>query len=268
MNEINFLISGRQLFKEATINGETGKGSSSKLLVYCKGTMQTTGKFILLLVLLAIVGWVSGNAPALFAQTALSGAELEDACQVYADKAVKYGKEWEQLQCPKKLNVGMQLFSTDRNYLYNRCKNSVGTTIAADLQSMETELKKCIGASDTPGNPQAPPANNPRQNNPPTEPLNTTGDIWDIIVINSANLARSDHSYRFPILNGLFTAQNTRSGGPDFSGQANGSVFEAVMTDRTGYRATFIGHLSSPGRIDGTGCDNRGRSFSFSMIRR
>jgi len=40
------------------------------------------------------------------------------------------------------------------------------------------------------------------------------------------------------------------------------------MTDRTGYQANFIGHRSSPSRIEGTGCDNRGRSFSFSMTRR
>lgn len=234
--------------------------------------MQTIGKFIRPLALLAIVGWGSGCAHRLFAQTALGGAELENACQVYADKAVKLAIEWEQLQCQKKLNVAPQLFTTDRNYHYSRCKNSVGTTIAADLQSMENELKPCRGASGTPGNPpgkpEKPPVNRPRRDNPPIETRNPTGDQWDILVINSADLARSDHSYRIPTLNGVFTAQNVLSGGPDFSGQVNGSVFEAVMTDRSGYRATFIGHLSGPGRIEGTGCDNRGRSFSFSMNRR
>lgn len=234
--------------------------------------MQTIGRFIRLLALLVIVGWVSGNAPDLIAQTALSGADLENACQVYADKAVKLANEWEQLQCQKKLNVAPQLFTTDRNYQYGRCKNSVGTTIAADLQSMEDELKPCRGASGKPGNPpgkpENPPVNIPRRDNPPVEPVNPTGDLWDIVVINSADLARSEHSYRMPIPNGRFAGQNARPGGPDFSGQVNGSVFEAVMTDRSGYRATFIGHLSAPGRIEGTGCDNRGRSFSFLMNRR
>ena len=87
-------------------------------------------------------------------------------------------------------------------------------------------------------------------------------------MINSADLGRSRHTFRIPSLNGLFTAQNARSGGPDFSGQANGSTFEGVMTDRTGYRATLIGRRVSPTRIEGTGCDNRGRSYSFTMIRR
>jgi hypothetical protein len=246
--------------------------AENQFLFYCEGTMQTTGKFIRLLVLLAIVGWVPGNAPALFTQTALSGAELENACQVYADKAVKYGKEWEQLQCQKKLNVAKQLFTTDRNYYYTRCKNSVGTTMAADLESMENDLKLCRGVSGIPGNPpekpENPPVITPGRDNPPTETGNTTGDLWDIVVINSADLARSEHTYRIPTLDGLFTARNTLFGGPDFSGRVNGSVFEAVMTDSSGYRATFIGHLSGPGRIEGTGCDNRGRSYSFSMSRR
>jgi hypothetical protein len=94
------------------------------------------------------------------------------------------------------------------------------------------------------------------------------GDLWNVLVINSADLGRSEHTCRIASLNGRFTARNARSGGPDFSGQANGSVFKAIMTDQTGYQANFVGHLSSPSRIEGTGCDNRGRSFSFSMTRR
>jgi hypothetical protein len=235
-------------------------------------TMQTIGKFIRFLAFLAIVGWGFGNATDLFAQAALGGAALENGCQAYANKAVKYANEWEQLQCQKKLNVAPQLFTTEKNYHYNRCKNSVGTTIAADLQSMENELKPCRGVSgrpvNPPGKPENPPAIMPPRDNPPIETRNTTGDVWDIVVINSSDLGRSEHSYRISTLNGRFTAQNTRSGGPEFSGQANGSVFEAVMTDHSGYWANFVGHLSSPKRIEGTGCDNRGQSFSFSMDRR
>jgi hypothetical protein len=239
--------------------------------------MQTlrnrTGKFIQLLAVLAIVGLVTGNRADLYAQRALGGAELETGCQAYAVKAVKLATEWERLQCQKKLNVSPQLFDTDRNYHYNRCKNSVGTSIASDLQSMENDLKSCRGVAGQPGNPPAMPepvpTNNSRWDNPPpTDTGNLPGDIWDIIVINSADLARSNHSYRISTFNGIFTAQNTRSGGPEFNGQVNGSVFEAMMTDRTGYRATFIGHRTGPGTIEGTGCDNRNRSFSFSMRRR
>ena len=85
-------------------------------------------------------------------------------------------------------------------------------------------------------------------------------------MINSADLARSCHTYRIPSLNGMFTGQNMNpAGGPEFRGQMNGSVFEAQMTDNTGYRATFIGHGTMTGDIEGTGCDNRNRSFSFVM---
>ena len=236
------------------------------------GTMQTIGKFIRLLAFLAIVGWGLGNATDLFAVTPLSGAELENGCQAYADKAVKYANEWEQFQCQKKLNVAPQLCTTDRNYHYNRCKNTVGTAIAADLQVLEKWLESCGVPTGGPGNPPGKPANppviTPRWENPPIETKNATGDVWDIIVINSADLGRSEHAYRISTLNGRFTAQNMRSGGPEFSGQLNGSVFEALMTDRTGYWANFVGHMSSPKRIEGTGCDSRGQSFSFSMDRR
>jgi hypothetical protein len=234
--------------------------------------MLTSRRRIRLLAIMAVMGWISGNGPALHAQKALGGSELESACQTYADKAIKLAKEWEQLLCQKKLNVSPQLFDTDRNYHYLRCKNSVGTTITADLQSMENDLLPCRGVSSRPatqpGTPEQPPINNPRRDNPPPTTNNRNGDWWDIVVINSADLARSEHTFSIGSLNGRFSAQNARTGGPDFSGQLNGSVFEAIMTDRTGYQANFVGHRSSPTRIDGTGCDNRGRSFSFSMTRR
>jgi hypothetical protein len=221
--------------------------------------------------LLVVISGITRNVSA---QTALSGAELESACQTYADKAVANAKQWEQLQCQKKLNVAPQIFNADRTYQYNRCKNSVGTSIASDLKLMETELAPCIGISGKPGNP--PPGrlerpgsiSNGRDNITSTEKTNTDGDLWDILVINSADLARSDHAYRISSINRPFTAKNTRSNGVEFTGELKGSQFEGVMTDKTGYRATLIGHLSNPGRIDGTGCDNRGRSYSFSMTRR
>jgi hypothetical protein len=129
---------------------------------------------------------------------------LENGCQSYADKAVKLAAEWEQLLCQKKLNVSPQLFATDRNYQYNRCRNSVGTTIASDLESMENELKPCRAISGQSGNPPGNPPENPpvnppgrpskplvgiaRPDNPPTDPGGVNGDLWEIVVINSADL--------------------------------------------------------------------------------
>jgi hypothetical protein len=230
-------------------------------------------KKIAWLITLSVLVGISGIVRNLSAQTALSGAGLESACQSYADKAVAYAKEWEQLQCQKKLNVAPQIFNADRTYQINRCRNSVGTSIASDIKLMETELAPCIGMSGKPGNPpgrpQPPgPITNGRDNITSTEKATADGDLWDIVVINSADLARSDHTYRIGPINKPFTAKNTRSNGIEFAGELKGSQFEGVMTDKTGYRATFIGHLSSPSRIDGTGCDNRNRSYSFSMTRR
>ena len=228
--------------------------------------------YLLVSAFLAIVGWGFGNATELFAVTPLGGAELENGCQAYADKAVKYANEWEQFQCQKKLNVAPQLCTTDRKYHYSRCKDTVGTTITADLQAMENWMESCGGLAGRPENPpgktKTPPVNIPPRENPPIETKNTTLDVWDIVVINSADLGRSEHTYRISTVNGPFKAQNTRIGGPEFSGQLNGSVFEAVMTDSPGYWANFIGHMSSPKRIEGTGCDSHGQSFSFSMDRR
>lgn len=220
---------------------------------------------------LVLMGWISGQTSP--AQTALGGAQLESACQAYADKAVKNAQEWEQLQCQKKLNVSPQMFDTDRNYHYNRCKNSVGTSIASDLKAMEDQLAPCRGISggtqQVPSRPVPPRYRNNGRDNIPSMDTTNEGDIWDIQVINSADLGRSDHTYRIGGgMNGAFTAKNMSSNGIQFTGGLNGTKFEGLMTDSTGYRATLIGHLASPGRIEGTGCDNRGRSYSFSMVRR
>jgi hypothetical protein len=233
---------------------------------------------------LAIIGLGPWNCANLSAQRVLSGAELESGCQTYADKAVKLAKEWADLQCQKKLNVSPQIFDTDREYHYKRCKNSVGTSIAADLQLMENELKPCRGISNqnggnpgnpgNPGRPDTPDLRNrrpdtPRRDTPGNDSNNSTGEIWDITVINSADLARSYHTFRIPTVNGMFTAKNMNpAGGVEFIANLNGSVFEGLMTDNTGYRATLIGHRTSSGDIEGTGCDNRSRSYSFTMKRR
>ncbi len=239
---------------------------------------------------LSIAGLILLTGTDLFAQRALSGAELENGCQRYADKAVKYAQEWEKGQCGKKLDYYPQLMDTDRTWHYNRCIGSAGTGIDTNLKLMEDDLKKCPGVTTgnntyTAGTGYAGTGNqggnNSRQDNqPPWESqrggINVniggnsgSGDIWDIIVINSADLARSYHTFKIPSLNGIFTAQNMNpAGGPDFKGQMNGSVFEAQMTDNTGYVARFIGHGTMSGDIEGTGCDNRNRSFSFTMKRR
>jgi hypothetical protein len=237
-----------------------------------EGTMRLIAKTVFLMTTPVLIV-ISGLTQSLPAQTALSGSALESACQVYADKAVNYAKEWEQLQCQKKLNVSPQIFDADRTYQYNRCKNSVGTSIASDLKLMENELAPCRAIAGRPGNPPGrpepprPPTNG-RDNITSTEKANADGDLWEIVVINSADLGRSDHAYRIGSMNRPFTAKNTRSNGIEFTGELKGSQFEGLMTDKTGYRATLIGHLSNPGRIDGTGCDNRGRSYSFTMTRR
>jgi hypothetical protein len=247
------------------------------------------GRLIQLLVCLAIVGLGSWNRTDIFAQRILGGAELENACQTYADKAAKIAKEWDARDCGKKLDYFPQLMDTDRTWHINRCKGSVGTSIDANLKLMEDDLKKCPGSSGKDGSYTAgtgiagtgnqggnnnrrdnPQWDNPRRGNPGNDIRNSGGgEVWDIVVINSADLAQSFHTYRIPSLNGMFTAQNMNpAGGPDFRGQMNGSVFEALMTDNTGYRANFIGHGAGFGVIEGTGCDNRNRSFSFTMKRR
>ena len=250
--------------------------------------MQKMGKFIQLFVCFAFIGFGPWIKTDLFAQRTLGGAELENGCQTYADKAIKMAKEWERLDCGKKLGLYPQIMDTERDWQYKRCIRGVGTTIEPDLKSMEDNLKQCPGFSGQPGDqqgyqqggnrggqqggqqrrPDTPTWTNPRRNTPQTDIGNSSGEIWDIIVINSADLGRSYHSYRIPSLNGIFTAQNTIPDGPEFRGQMNGSVFEAVMTDDTGYRATFIGHGAGFGAIEGTGCDNRNRSYSFTMKRR
>lgn len=228
--------------------------------------MQTVGMFMRFLAFLTMIAWGCGNATDLFAQTILSGAALEKGCGSYADRAVQNATEWEQFQCQKKLNVSPQLFDTDRTYHLKRCFGSAGTAIASDLQSMENDLKMCRGLASNPS--ARPPANQPHRDYPSGKTENQAGDMWDIVVINSEDLARSLHAYRIHALGGPFTARNMQSGGPELSGTLNGSVFKALMTDRTGYEATFIGRLSGTKRIEGTGFDNRGRSFSFTMIRR
>lgn len=227
--------------------------------------METMVKLFKLTVLLITMAWGLGNAADLFAQTILSGTALENGCRTYADRAVKNANEWTQLQCQKRLNVSPQLFDADRAYHLKRCFGSAGTTISSDLQSMENDLTACKGLA-------SPPPAHPSTNRPYREPSgkteNQTGDLWDVVVINSEDLARSLHTYQIPALSGAFIARNMRSGGPELSGKVNGSVFKALMTDRSGYEATFIGRLSGTKRIEGTGFDNRGRSFSFTMIRR
>jgi len=246
--------------------------------------MQNIGKFIQLFVCLAIIGFGPWIKTDLFAQRILGGAELENGCHTYADKAVKLAKEWERLQCAKKLDLYPQIMDTERDWQYRRCIRGVGSTIAADLKMMEDNLKQCPGFSGQPadqqgyqqggqqggqqGKPDPTIWTNPPRNNTQTDTGSSAGELWDITVTNSADLGRSYYSYRIPTLNGIFTAKNTIPTGPEFRGQMNGSVFEAVMTDDTGYRATFIGHGAGFGIIEGTGCDNRNRSYSFSMKRR
>jgi hypothetical protein len=91
----------------------------------------------------------------------------------------------------------------------------------------------------------------------------------DVVVINSVDLARSQQTYRIATpLNGRFKGQNVVAGNPDFEGEVSGSTFHGVMTDRTGYRAEFFGRKAAPGRFEGTGCDNRNRSYSFTLVKR
>ncbi|MBI5482219.1 MAG: hypothetical protein HY906_25410, partial [Deltaproteobacteria bacterium] len=57
------------------------------------------------------------------------------------------------------------------------------------------------------------------------------------------------------------------AGGPSLGGSLRGVVFEGLLTDATGYQATLVGRQVKPNRIEGTGCDNRGRSYSFTLTR-
>jgi len=147
--------------------------------------------------------------------------------------------------------------SIDANYHFNRCKGSVGTTIDGDLQSMENYLKQCRGTSSSK------PIVVPK---PPT--VRKSEDVWDLIVINKANNARSNQSYRIPSVTGRFTAQNIVSGNLALGGEVRGSSFKAIGTDNTGYQAYFIGKAVGTDRFQGEGYDNRGRKFTFELVRR
>jgi hypothetical protein len=231
--------------------------------------------------------WVLGGFSNSFAGNALGGAALENGCRVYSEKAVKNAKEWKERDCGKKLNLGVQLMDTDYNFHYNRCKNSVGTTIDADLQEQDKYLKQCRGVTGGTGvvTPPAgtyppstpPPGNQPPQTRPPTPTVPppppagsaAAGDVWDLVVINSVDLARSQQTYHIPApLNGRFKGQNVVVGNLDFEGDVSGSAFHAVATDRSGYRAEFFGRVATKNRIEGTGCDNRNRGFSFTLVKR
>jgi hypothetical protein len=231
--------------------------------------------------------WVLGYASSSTAGNPLSGAALEDGCRAYAEKAEKNSKKWMERDCGKKMSLAPQIMDTDFNWQYRRCIGSVGTSIDADLQEQEKLLKQCRGVTAGTGvvtpptgtNPPStpPPGPQPPQPKPPTSavvPPSATGnmsagDVWDLVVINSVDLARSQQTYRIPApLNGRFKGQNLVAGNPDFEGEVSGSAFRAVMTDRTGYRAEFFGRTAASGRIEGTGCDNRNRSFSYTLIKR
>ncbi len=230
----------------------------------------------------------------LLAGTALGGAALESGCRAYADKAVKNALEWRQRDCGKKLNLGVQLMDTDPNFHLNRCRNSVGTTIDTDLKLQEENLNKCRGISGTGGTqpqgtrppampppvtppPVTPPMGTkplpPSQTNPPQPPPVNPGSVsaaavWDLVVINSVTLGRSQQSYQIAGLSAQFKARNVVPGGLALEGTISGSAFEAVATDQTGYRANFFGRVVNKGHVEGTGCDNRGRGFSFTLIKR
>lgn len=207
---------------------------------------------------------VCGYALPAFSSSPLSGAMLDQGCRTFADKAAKYGTEWEQRQCSKKLNVSPQELDSDYNTHFRRCMGSVGTTIDRDLKSMESYLLKCRGV--TPG------VESKDKRPPVTVPVAVDqasgGDVWDLVVINSVDLGRSQQSYRIPGVNGNFKGANLVSGGLEFSGNFNGSSFQAHASDKTGYQANFFGRKVTPSRVEGTGCDNRNRSYSFTLIKR
>jgi hypothetical protein len=232
--------------------------------------------------------------PDLFAANPLGGAALETGCRAYADKAVKNAQEWKRLDCGKKLNLGVQLMDTDFNFHFNRCRNSIGTTIDTDLKFQEEHLKKCPGfaaggGTQTQGTkppvmpppatqpPVTPPMGTrpppPPPTDPPTPPPANPGavsaaDVWDLVVINSVTLGRSQQTYHIATLSGQFKARNVVADNLELEGSVSGAAFEAVATDKTGYRANLYGRLVSTGRVEGTGCDNRGRGFSFALNKR
>jgi hypothetical protein len=248
--------------------------------------LKSVGFFRICVGVLAAV-WVFGYTSNSAAGNLLSGAELESGCRAYSEKAVKIANEWKERDCGKRLNLGLQSMDTDYNYHYNRCTRSGGTTIDADLKDMRNYIKQCRGVTAGTGMvtppigthppPTQPPATQPPQPKPPTgtvPPPSTAGnvsagDVWDVVVINSVDLARSQQTYRIATpLNGRFKGQNVVAGNPDFEGEVSGSTFHGVMTDRTGYRAEFFGRKAAPGRFEGTGCDNRNRSYSFTLVKR
>lgn len=217
-----------------------------------------------LMACVAVVAAVGGHAAAGFAGNPLSGAALDAGCRAFADKAAKYGAEWEQRQCVQKLKVGPQEFDSDYNTHLKRCLGSVGTAIDRDLQTMESYLQKCRGAAGTSNQPGGPPPAPPQ----PTTAQTSGGDVWDLVVLNSFDQARSQHSYRIPTVNGNFVGACLVPGGMEFSGNFSGSVFRAFGADKTGYQANFFGRMVSPERVEGTGCDNRNNGYTFTLIKR
>lgn len=83
----------------------------------------------------------------------LSGGELENACRAYATKAAQNTQQWNANNCRQKLNMTSQLLEYDYNRHYNRCKETLGTTINEDLQFQEKLLKKCMEVSQPPTKP-------------------------------------------------------------------------------------------------------------------
>ncbi|MGB9934748.1 hypothetical protein [Thermodesulfovibrio yellowstonii] len=83
----------------------------------------------------------------------LSGGELESACRAYAAKAAQNTQQWIANNCRQKLSMTSQLLEYDYNRHYNRCKETLGTSINNDLQHQENLLKKCMGVSPPPQKP-------------------------------------------------------------------------------------------------------------------
>lgn len=79
----------------------------------------------------------------------LSGGELESACRAYAAKAAQNTQQWIANNCRQKLSMTSQLLEYDYNRHYNRCKETLGTSINNDLQHQEKFAKKMYGSFTT-----------------------------------------------------------------------------------------------------------------------
>jgi len=213
----------------------------------------------------------------------LSGSVLEQACSAYADRGVKDSQQWEQRRCREKLNIALQLFTTEYRSHYTRCMSSVGTSIESDNATRQDYLRRCDAGMTSDRPPVVPP---PSTTTPPvTPPTKPPGTVttpgtrtpgaeivkpgaWEITLLDLKTLKTYRHVYSFTFRGNNFEGAylDPRNNKSSFSGyiSPDGSRIEYRQQDRD-YQANFAGRKTGTGRFEGAVCDSRGNIFTFTL---